>query len=292
MAIESMTGFARCETATASGQKLVCEIRSVNGKSLDARLRLPPNLDRLDIPLRQIVQKHITRGNLQINISIQEAESNTKLAINEPLIDSLLELSSRLEKRHGLSKPSIGELLSVRGVMESASVDTDEDMDAPIAALVETSVKALKQSRSLEGKALVDLMLKHLVQISLLLDAANKDPARSPQSIRARLGEQIKLLLDASHGFDEQRLMIEAALLATKADIREELDRLEGHIEAARQLLASSGPVGRKLDFLAQEFNREANTLCSKSNASSITKIGLELKAVVDQFREQIQNLE
>ncbi len=292
MAIESMTGFARCETTTASGQSLVCEIRSVNGKSLDARLRLPPNLDRLEIPLRQIVQKHITRGNLQISVSIQESESTTKLVVNEQLIDNLLELSGRLEQRHGLSKPSIGELLSIRGVMESASAHSDDDMDTPISALVEMSVMALKQSRSLEGKALVDLILNHLVQISTLLHAANSDPARSPASIRERLGEQMKLLLDASHGFDEQRLMMEAALLATKADIREELDRLGGHIEAARQLLVSAGPVGRKLDFLAQEFNREANTLCSKSNASSITKIGLELKAVVDQFREQIQNLE
>jgi uncharacterized protein (TIGR00255 family) len=292
MAIESMTGFARCETIVPSGLKLVCEIRSVNGKSLDLRLRLPPNLDRLELSLKQVIQKHITRGNLQINVSSQEIESVTKLAVNEPLIESLLALSERLEQRHGLVKPSIGELLSIRGVMENAIAEPDAELDLPIVALVEATLAALKQSRRIEGTALVRLMLDHLDRINHLVAAAIVDPSRTPQAIRVRLAEQIKMLMDSVQGFDEQRLTMEAALLATKADIREELDRLIGHIAAAKEILASEGPVGRKLDFLSQEFNRETNTLCSKSNALSITNIGLELKLVVDQFREQVQNLE
>jgi uncharacterized protein (TIGR00255 family) len=292
MSIESMTGFARCEMTTPAGLKLVCEIRSVNGKSLDARLRLPPNLDRLEIPLRQLVQKQITRGNLQINVSAQDTESVAKLTINDSLIESLLVLSQQLEHSHGLAKPTIGELLSVRGVLESAGTEPDEDLDVSMSALVEQTLARLKQSRRIEGNTLVNLMRDHLSQIEFLVSAANADPSRSIDAIKLRLAAQVKLVMDSVQGFDEQRLTLEAALLATKADIREELDRLNGHIEAARQLLSGAGPVGRKLDFLAQEFNRETNTLCSKSNAASITKIGLELKAVVDQFREQIQNLE
>jgi uncharacterized protein (TIGR00255 family) len=292
MTIESMTGFARCETITPQGLRLVCEIRSVNGKSLDIRLRLPPNLDRLDLPLKQMSQKHLARGNLQINVALQETESIAKLVLNQQLVESLLMLSEQLEKSHGLTKPSIGELLSIRGVMESTSAEVDQDLDAHISSIVEATILDLKQSRCAEGKALVALMLNQLKQIEALVIAAHADPSRSQDAIRQRLGAQVKLLMDSSQGFDEQRLTMEAAFLATKADIREELDRLTGHISAAHQLLSNAGPIGRKLDFLAQEFNRETNTLCAKSNALSITTIGLELKAVVDQFREQVQNLE
>jgi uncharacterized protein (TIGR00255 family) len=292
MAIESMTGFARCETVAPSGSKLVCEIRSVNGKSLDMRLRLPPNLDRLELPIRQLVLKHIARGNLQISVTSQEVDSFAKLAVNEQLIESLMALSERLQQRFGLMKPSIGELLSIRGVVENANAAPDTELDLPIAALVQATLLALKQSRRVEGTALVSLMLDHLGRIDQLVSAAIADPSRSPQAIGARLAAQIKVLMDSVQGFDEQRLTMEAALLATKADIREELDRLLGHIAAAKEILSGEGPVGRKLDFLSQEFNRETNTLCSKSNALSITSIGLELKLVVDQFREQVQNLE
>lgn len=292
MAIESMTGFARCETTTPSGLKLVCEIRSVNGKSLDLRLRLPLNLDRLELPVRQIVQKHVTRGNLQISVSSQDVESVAKLAVNEPLLESLLALSERLEQRHGLMKPSIGELLSIRGVMENGATEPDTELDQPITALVDATLVILKKSRRVEGTALANLMLDHLSRIDHLVAAAIADPSRSPQAIRTRLAAQIKVLMDSVQGFDEQRMTMEAALLATKADICEELDRLTGHIAAAKEILLGEGPVGRKLDFLSQEFNRETNTLCSKSNALSITNIGLELKLVVDQFREQVQNLE
>jgi uncharacterized protein (TIGR00255 family) len=292
MAIESMTGFARNEMTTASGSKLVCEIRSVNGKSLDTKLRLPPNLDRLELPLRQLVQKHVMRGNLQISVLLQEVKSNAKLTVNEAMLESLLELSGRLEKLHGLAKPSIGELLSIRGVIESFDIEVAQDIDVPITMLIEETVASLKQSRADEGQALVILMLDQLKRIETLVQSANDDPSRTSESIRERLATQVKLLIDSVQGFDEQRLIMEAALLAAKADIREELDRLAGHIDAARQLLTSQGPCGRKLDFLAQEFNRETNTLCAKSNAGTIIKIGLELKSIVDQFREQVQNLE
>ena len=158
--------------------------------------------------------------------------------------------------------------------------------------VITAALDELKTFRAKEGTALVAVLADQLDQIEILVEQAQADPSRTMDAIRERLAAQIKLLMESTQGFDEQRLTMEAALLATKADVREELDRLRGHIDAVRVLLGSVGPVGRKLDFLAQEFNREVNTLCSKSNAASITAIGLDLKAVVDQFREQVQNLE
>ena len=291
MAIESMTGYARCVRETSTGMRLVCEMRSVNGKSLEIRLRLPNGLDRLEIPVRQLVQSLVHRGNLQVSISVETTDVVASLGVNEALVESLLELSGRLEARHGLSKPTIGELLSLRGVMEVApevAVDADDD----ILALVRESVVQLKVMRQSEGVALQSVLRAQLERMEALTKAAEEDPSRSVDAIGQRLKAQIESLMDTGAGLDTQRLHAEAVLLATRADIREELDRLSGHIVAARDLIASEGPAGKKLDFLSQEFNREANTLCSKSNAVTITRVGLELKSVVDQFREQVQNLE
>ncbi len=292
MAIESMTGFARQEIAGPDGARIVCEIRSVNGKSLDVRLKLPPGLERLETPVRQIVQAKVARGNLQLTVSHEAGTSAASLQINHALVDQILSLSATLRDRHGLEMPTVGELLSMRGVVDSAASEELPELDSPIAQAVTAACDDLKTFRAREGDALKALLLDHLDQMEQLVARAAADGSRSPEAIRERLAAQVRLLMDSVQGFDEQRLSMEAALLATKADIREELDRLTGHISAARELLGSQGPAGRKLDFLAQEFNREANTLCSKSNAASITAIGLELKAVVDQFREQVQNLE
>lgn len=292
MAIESMTGFARSEIAAANGARIVCEIRSVNGKSLDMRIRLPVGLDRLEPQVRQLVQAKIARGNLQLTISQEDGTALSGLHINQGLVDQILSLAATLRDRHGLAMPSVGELLSIRGVLDSGSKLEEPELDGPILQAVTIACDEVKAFRAREGEALMALLLENVVIIEQLTERASSDISRTPEVIRERLAGQVRLLMESVQGFDEQRLSMEAAMLATKADIREELDRLSGHVGAVRQLLAGDGPVGRKLDFLAQEFNREANTLCSKSNAATVTAIGLELKAIVDQFREQVQNLE
>ena len=291
MAIESMTGYARRIRDTASGVRLVCEMRCVNGKSLEMRLRMPAGLERLEIPVRQALQSMLHRGNLQVNLAVEEADASAGLAVNEALVESLLALSEKLEARHGLNKPTIGEILSIRGVMEAAP-ETALDADNDVMAIVKDTAADLKVMRQREGVSLLAVLRAHLDRIERLTVAAENDPSRTPQSIQQRLRSQVSALMDTGLPLDEQRLASEAVLLATRADIAEEIDRLKGHVSAARDLLAASGPVGKKLDFLSQEFNREANTLCSKSNAVAITRMGLELKSVVDQFREQVQNLE
>jgi uncharacterized protein (TIGR00255 family) len=292
MAIESMTGFARAAVTTSSGAQLVCEIRSVNGKSLDVRLRLPNGMDRIELPARQLTQTKIGRGNLQINVALEAGEAVPNFRINETIVASILALSARLETSHALAKPSIAEILSVRGVLDAGDNEDTSTLDGPVVAVITKTLDELKSFRAKEGAALIVVLRDQINQIEILVEQAQADPCLTVDAIRERLAAQVKLLMESTQGFDEQRLTMEAALLATKADVREELDRLRGHIEAVRILLGSVGPVGRKLDFLAQEFNREVNTLCSKSNAASITAIGLDLKAVVDQFREQVQNLE
>lgn len=175
------------------------------------------------------------------------------------------------------------------------STETDETraaLDETIERALEEVLAGLVKARQGEGEALRALLFGHLDTIETLTLRAEQDPSRQPASIRERIAEQVRLLMEAGAGLDEARLHMEAAFLATKADIREEIDRLKTHVASGRTLLAAGGAVGRKLDFLAQEFNRESNTLCSKSNAAAVTAIGLELKAVVDQFREQVQNLE
>jgi uncharacterized protein (TIGR00255 family) len=292
MAIESMTGFARHETACADGTRIVCEVRSVNGKSLDIRVRLPQGLDRLEPQIRHIVQAAIARGNLQITVSLEDTGQRQDLRLNQTLLDEIVKLAASLHARHGLALPTIGELLSMRGVMETEATLADHDVDKAVLKAVQGAATALKAFRAREGEALKALLHGQLLEIEKLTVKAAADVSRSPERIRERLAAQVQLLMDSAQGFDAQRLAAEAAILATKADIREELDRLDSHVATAKELMSGVGPVGRKLDFLSQEFNREANTLCSKSNASSMTTIGLELKAVVDQFREQVQNLE
>ncbi|MGB8816786.1 MAG: YicC/YloC family endoribonuclease [Rhizobiaceae bacterium] len=292
MAIESMTGFARHEQPAPGGGRLVCEIRSVNGKSLDVRFKLPNGQDRLEPQLRQLVQAKIARGNLQISLSHDGQPLPENLQINHGLVEQILTLAASLKDRHGLDMPSVGELLSVRGVLDNTASEDSAELEVPALAVVSEACDELKRFRAREGEAIKALLKGQVASIESLAARAFADPSRSAEMIRERLAGQVRLLIDSVQGFDETRLTAEAALLATKADIREELDRLNGHVAVARQLLEGEGPVGRKLDFLAQEFNREANTLCSKSNAASITAIGLELKTVVDQFREQVQNLE
>jgi uncharacterized protein (TIGR00255 family) len=291
MPLESMTGFAR-SGAGLSGVSIVWELKSVNGKSLDIRLRLPPGWDRLEPVVRQKLQAAMQRGSVQAALTLDVGAAPARLAVNEALVDELVALASRLSERLALSPPSIAELMSVRGVVESSEGVAVDELEPAILAALDGAISDLKAARASEGAALQIVLQRNADEIERLTLAVESDPSRQPEAIRARIAESIALLMGAAPVLDESRLNAEALFIATRADIREEIDRLKAHVKSARQLLTQGGAVGRKLDFLAQEFNREANTLCSKSNAASITAVGLELKSVVDQFREQVQNLE
>jgi len=295
MALNSMTGFARVD-ARQGDISLLWELRSVNGKSLDLRFRLPPGYERLEPAARQILQKRLTRGNVQATLSVTGKGPAALPIVNEAFLESIAALAKRLEERFGVAPASADGLLALKGVLDIPDAGDSEEARAAVETLalssLEKAVAALVEARAREGEAIGAVLGAQVDTIAALTARAEADPSREPSAIRARLAEQVALLTTAASGFDEARLHQEAAILATKADIREEIDRLKTHVASARALLKEGGPVGRKLDFLAQEFNRESNTLCSKSNAGTVTAIGLELKAVVDQFREQVQNLE
>ena len=295
MGLQSMTGFGRA-AADHLGSVIAWEVKSVNGKTLEARLRLPSGFERLEQPVRQAIQKRFSRGNVQAGLALSRPASAALPSVNEKLLAVFADIGRRLHHEYGATPASADGLLSLRGVLEAPDGEENEEaraaLDAAILSTFNDALAALEGARHEEGSALGDLLCGHLAAIETLTSRAEADPSREPAAIRARLAEQVALLLDTAVPLDEARLHMEAAFLATRADIREEIDRLKTHIASGRALLAAGGPVGRKLDFLSQEFNRESNTLCSKSNAASVTAIGLELKAVVDQFREQVQNLE
>jgi uncharacterized protein (TIGR00255 family) len=295
MALQSMTGFARA-SAELNGTAIAWEIKSVNGKGLEVRLRLPPGFERIEQPARHAVQKRFSRGNVQATLTVVQAGQQTQPVVNEEFLKVLAGLAARLVEEFGVAPASADGLLSLRGVLDAPEiVETDEvraARDAVILAAFDAALAGLEQARCNEGAALEGILRGHLDRIEALTQQAEADPSREIAVIRQRLADQVRLLLDTANGLDETRLNMEAALLATKADIREELDRLAAHVSSARALLSGGGAIGRKLDFVSQEFNRESNTLCSKSNAASLTTIGLQLKAVIDQFREQLQNLE
>lgn len=295
MGLQSMTGFGRA-AAEHQGSAIAWEIKSVNGKTLEARLRLPPGFERLEQPVRQAIQKRFSRGNVQAGLVLTRSAPAALPVVNEAFLAELAGLARRLEAEFGAAPATADGLLSLRGVLETPDGEESEEarvaLDGAILAALDAALDALEAARREEGAALGGLLAGHLAAIEALTLRAESDPSREPAAIRARLSEQVALLLDTAQPLDEARLHMEAAFLATRADIREEIDRLKTHVASGRALLAAGGPAGRKLDFLSQEFNRESNTLCSKSNAASVTAIGLELKAVVDQFREQVQNLE
>lgn len=295
MTLQSMTGFARAwrDHAVAA---ITWELKSVNGKGLEARLRLPPGTERLEQPAKQAIQMRFSRGNIQAALTLSQGAAARRPVVNEELLAEIAGLARRLETEFGAAPATADGLLALRGVLEMPDPAEDEEaraeLDAAIAETLESALGDLEDARRQEGAVLGGLILGHVDEIEALTLKAEADPSREPAAIRERLAEQVGLLLDAAPALDAQRLHMEAAFLATKADIREETDRLKTHVAAARALLGEGGLVGRRLDFLAQEFNRESNTLCSKANAAPVTAIGLELKAVVDRLREQVQNLE
>lgn len=295
MALESMTGFARASLEDEAAT-VYWELRSVNGRGLEARLRLPPGHERLEQPVKQRIAQRFSRGNIQASLTITREADLRRPVVDEEFLFQLAQLARRLHEEHGAAPARADGLLALRGVLEAPDATADEEtrerLDALALAALDRALEELAAARQAEGASLGTILEGQLAEIEALTLQAEADPSRELSSIRARLKEQLRQLMDAAPELDEARLYQEAAFLATKADIREEIDRLKTHVASARALLAAGGPVGRRLDFLAQEFNREANTLCSKSNASSITAIGLELKAAIDRFREQLQNLE
>jgi uncharacterized protein (TIGR00255 family) len=296
MPLQSMTGFARSSHA-GEMTLLAWEVRSVNSKGLEMRFRLPPGLERLEHALRQAVSRRFSRGSINATLSLTRAPGySVTPVVNEAFLKDVAGLAQRLQEQFGVAPATADGLLALRGVLEipdgAESEESRATTDAAALASFDQALDDLAVARAAEGEALARLLHGHLDTIETLTRKAEGDPSRDPEAIRAKLAEQVRLLLETSVGLDEARLATEAAFLATRVDIREEIDRLYTHVASARALLAGGGAIGRKLDFLSQEFIRESNTLCSKSNAAAITSIGLDLKGVVDQFREQVQNLE
>jgi len=259
-------------------------------------LRFPPGWDAIDVPVRARVAEALTRGSIQVNLTVERSGTAPAVRVNTAVLDAILATVRQLASKIDASPPSIDGLLSLKGVIEIGDTEEREEdrrgAETAVIAGFADAIGALGEMRRHEGVALGRILSARLNEIAALADRAEAAPGRRPEAIRARLGEQVAALLAQSDRFDPDRLHQEAIMIATKADVREELDRLAAHVAQARHLIEQGGAIGRRLDFLAQEFNRESNTMCAKSNDVELTNIGLELKAAVEQFREQVQNVE
>jgi uncharacterized protein (TIGR00255 family) len=294
MTLSSMTGFARAD-GVSNTYGWGWELKSVNSKGLDLRLRIPPGWDAVEAAVRKLVSP-VVRGALYANLSVRREGVAPTVQINQPVLSAVLEAIQEMEGRIKASAPTIDGILNIKGVIDVVEEPEDEAArgaaEAAVIAGFKTALASLLEMRQREGDALKTILNARLDEIATLAARADAAPGRQPEAIRVRLAEQVAVLLDGGNRLDPDRLHQEALLMASKADVREELDRLAAHVDQARRLIAEGGAIGRRLDFLSQEFNRETNTLCSKSNDIELTTIGLELKTVVEQFREQVQNLE
>jgi uncharacterized protein (TIGR00255 family) len=295
MALSSMTGFARGH-GVSGPYGWAWEIKSVNGKGLDVRLRTPAGWDAVELPVRARAAETLSRGSVQATLTVERSGAAPSVRINAPILDAILSAVREFGAKVTASPPSLDGLLALKGVIEVTDAEENETerraAEAAVIAGFAAALGSLAEMRRGEGAALGRVLGARLDEIATLVERAENAPGRQPEAIRARLAEQIAALLAQSERFDPDRLHQEAIMIATRADVREELDRLTAHVAQARRLIAEGGPIGRRLDFLAQEFNREANTLCAKANDVELTNIGLELKAAVEQFREQVQNVE
>ena len=295
MAVMSMTGFARAAGSSAPW-RWAFELKTVNAKGLDLRLRMPAPFDRVETEARARLAKALARGTCFGTLAVQREGAAIEARIDAVALESIAAAARDAAQKAGLAPPTMDGLLALRGVVETAEAGDDEASIAAacVGALqsVDEAIAALSVVRRGEGKALAALLSDRLKSIAALVEAADTNPARRPEAVRDRLAESVAALMGSSRGLDENRLYQEAILLAAKADIREELDRLKTHVGAARALIEEGGPIGRRLDFLSQELAREASTLCAKANDVSLTAQGLELRAQIEQFREQVQNVE
>jgi len=295
-AIASMTGFARSETHEGERQ-WSWEVRSVNGRGLEVRVRLPPGLDALEPVVRQGVPRHCRRGNVSVQLDgSRQGAPQPRYRLNREALDQVLMLARDFAGSRETAPARIDGLLALPGVIERVDEEEDETARAARLALLstalETALATLARMRSAEGERLAGIVAGQIAEIEALVERARGLAAAQPEAQRARFRQQMQELMAGSPPLSEERLAQELALLIAKGDVREELDRLAAHIAAVRALLAEGGAVGRKLDFLCQELNRETNTICSKSQDLALTSVGLELKAVVEQLREQVQNIE
>jgi len=295
MSIVSMTGFAE-SAGSHEGLRWRWEAKSVNGRGLDLRLRTPPGYDSLEQPARMLAAERFRRGNFQIALTV-EADAGTRgLRVDPAALASAVKLAREISAETGLAPARVDGLLALKGVIvqeDGISLDpvARGHRDAHILKSLTVTFDALSRARAGEGTKLAQLLGAQIDEVARLVDEAESLAAAQPEALRQKLTAQLQELLSGAP-VSEERLAQEVAVLATRADVREELDRLKAHIQDARMLLKSREAVGRKLDFLSQEFNREANTLCSKSADIALTRVGLALKAVIDQFREQAQNVE
>jgi uncharacterized protein (TIGR00255 family) len=295
MALSSMTGFARGH-GVSGAYSWAWELKSVNAKGLDLRLRLPAGWDAVEGPARSSAAQVLARGTVYGTLTVERTGVSPVVRVNEPVLNAVLATIKGLSGRVDAAAPRLDGILSLKGVIEIIDEDESEEdraaAEATVIAGFHETLAELTAMRVREGAALAAILNQRVAEIAALAARADAAPGRRAEAIKARIAEQVAVLLDASNRLDPDRLHQEAILIASKADIREELDRLASHVAQAQRLIADGGAIGRRLDFLAQEFNREANTLCSKSNDVELTNIGLELKTVVEQFREQALNLE
>jgi uncharacterized protein (TIGR00255 family) len=288
-----MTGFARAD-GTVGDLRFHWELRSVNSRGLDVRLRLPPGHEALEPAAREIIAKAVARGNVSANLTVDSSAGTGEVRVNERALATVLAAVERLSERPEFERPRPEGVLALRGVLEvGETVETSsEALRGALLDALSGAMGTLVKARRIEGARLATVLSDAVDKIESLVDRIATLPVRRPEVIRERLNDQVQRLFSTGAPLDPERLHQEAMLIATRTDVEEELKRLGAHIAAARSLLADEAPAGRRLDFLAQEFNREANTVCSKSIDIEVTRLGLELKAVIDQFREQVQNIE
>ena len=293
MGVSSMTGFASAE-GEASGISWVWELKSVNGKSLDLRLRLPPGYDALEARLRSALSGRLRRGNISANLTVNRVTPPT-IRVNREMLDRVIALLGELAGEVEAAPPRLDGLIGLRGIIETVDDEPDDIIAARRAAVIEAwgiALDRLVAARGEEGGRLGAVLSAQLAELAELVAAASSLSAAQPEALRARLQQSLAALDELVPAMPRERVAQELALLVSRGDIREELDRLRAHLAQAGDLLAKGEGVGRQLDFLCQELNREANTLCSKSADIELTRVGLALKVAVEQFREQVQNLE
>ncbi|SHJ83423.1 TIGR00255 family protein [Roseomonas rosea] len=297
MAIRSMTGFARTTGTLPDGTPFTWELRSVNGRGLDIRLRLPPGLDALEGPLKEAAGGRFARGNVTANLTLKREDRAPRLMLDQAALERAMALVAELAARMpGAAAPRPEAVLALPGVLRTEVEVPDETSEAARrAAVTEGFGQAMAElfaARAAEGARLGVILATLLDEIEALRAQAAREAARQPEAHRARLSAVLAELLEGERRVPEDRLAAEVALLAARSDVREELDRLGAHVEAARALLGEKAPIGRKLEFLTQEFGREANTLGAKSGSLGLTRLSLELKAAIERLREQAANVE
>ena len=295
MTVNSMTGFARSQ-GTLEDLTWHWELRSVNGRGLDIRLRFPPGYEALEQPARKTLSSAFARGNVSANLTARRTTNDVEIQLNEHVLHQVLAAVEKIRALTNAPAPTAEGLINTKGVLDildkTESTDRQDVKQNELLSGLDHAITELKAMRGSEGQQLHKIILKQLEEIDQNVTAIKRSAANQPEKVAERFKQQIDALLGGDTSIQQDRLHQEIAILLTKADVSEELDRIDAHIIAARELLQQASPIGRKLDFLTQEFNREANTICSKSNDITITQSGLAMKAAIDQMREQVQNVE